>query len=236
MPSVLFVLSASDHWTLKDGTRHDTDFWAEEFVAPHDVFAEAGWDVTVATPGGVAPTVDQTSLGVMGGLPWKTAKLKKDLERLAPVLDHPVDLASVDESRYDVVFYPGGHGPMEDLVKDPVSGALLRTRMAAGRTTAMLCHSPAAMFAAGEGADWPFAGYALTGFSNTEEKLAGLADKAPWLLEDELKRRGADYSSATLPYRPHVVVDRNLYTGQNPQSSEPLAERILADVTAGATR
>lgn len=232
MPSVLFVLSASDHWTLKDGTRHETGFWAEEFVAPHDTFAEAGWDITVSTPGGVAPTVDQTSLGMMGGLPGKTAQLKKDLERLAPVLQHPVSLDSVDESAFDVVFYPGGHGPLEDLAKDPVSGELLRARMAAGRTTAMLCHSPGAMLAApGEGADWPFAGFAMTGFSNTEEKLAGLADKAPWLLEDELKRRGADFSTAVLPYRPYVVVDRNLYTGQNPQSSQELAERILADLS-----
>ena len=232
MPSVLFVLSASDHWTLKDGTRHDTGFWAEEFVAPHDVFAEAGWDITLATPGGVTPTVDRTSLGVMGGLPWKTAQLKKDLERLAPVLEHPQALADVDEAAYDVVFYPGGHGPLEDLAKDPVSGELLRARMAAGRTTALLCHSPAAMLAApGEGADWPFHGYAMTGFSNAEEKIAGLADKAPWLLQDELERRGADVSTTTIPYRPHVVVDRNLYTGQNPQSSEPLAERILADLT-----
>ena len=71
----------------------------------------------------------------------------------------------------------------------------------------------------------------MTGFSNAEEKIAGLADKAPWLLQDELERRGADVSTTTIPYRPHVVVDRNLYTGQNPQSSEPLAERILADLT-----
>ncbi|MEX3564750.1 type 1 glutamine amidotransferase domain-containing protein [Micrococcus endophyticus] len=233
MPSVLFVLSASDHWTLKDGTRHETGFWAEEFVVPHDVFADAGWDATVATPGGVAPTVDQTSLGLMGGAPWKTARLKRDLERLAPVLDRPVDLASVDEAGHDVVFYPGGHGPLEDLSRDPVSGELLRSRMAGGRLTALLCHSPAAMLAVpGEGADWPFAGFAMTAFSDTEEKLTGLAGKAPWLLEDELRRRGADYSSATLPYRPHVVVDRHLHTGQNPQSSRPLAERILADAEA----
>lgn len=78
MPSVLFVLSASDRWTLKDGTRHETGFWAEEFVVPHDVFADAGWDVTVATPGGVAPTVDETG--------------------------------------HDVVFYPGGHGPLAERI------------------------------------------------------------------------------------------------------------------------
>lgn len=170
----------------------------------------------------------------MGGAPWKTARLKRDLERLAPALDHPEDLAAVDEAAYDVVFYPGGHGPLEDLSRDPVSGELLRSRMAAGRLTALLCHSAAALLAVpGAGADWPFDGFAMTAFSNTEEKLAGLAGKAPWRLEDELKRRGADYSTATLPYRPHVVVDRHLYTGRNPQSSQPLAERILADVEAG---
>ena len=77
---------------------------------------------------------------------------------------------------------------------------------------------------------WPFAGYRMTGLSNTEERLNTFGWKAPWYLEDRLKENGADYSKALLPLRPHVVVDRNLYTGQNPFSSEKLAERIIADV------
>ena len=32
------------------------------------------------------------------------------------------------------------------------------------------------------------------------------------------------------PWAPNVVVDRNLYTGQNPQSSEELAKRIVSDL------
>lgn len=59
------------------------------------------------------------------------------------------------------------------------------------------------------------------------------ARKAPWLLEDKLIEAGVRYSKATLPLRPHVVVDGNLYTGQNPQSSEKLAERLVADVGRG---
>ena len=62
MARVLLVLSGSDHWTLADGTRHPTGYWAEEFVVPHRMFRARGVDVDIATPGGVRPTVDRASL------------------------------------------------------------------------------------------------------------------------------------------------------------------------------
>ena len=231
MTSVLMILSAADHWTLKDGTSHPTGFWAEEFVAPYEVFTDAGWNVTVATPGGRAPTVDQASLGEGAGDPETLEKVEASLDRLAPVLNSPSDLGSVDHNDYDVVFYPGGHGPLEDLAVDKTSGAILADRVSAEKPLAMLCHAPAAVLAASEdAAASPFAGYKMTGFSNTEEEQVGLAENAPWLLEDKLVELGADYSSAAEPWGSHVVVDRNLYTGQNPQSSAELAERIVADL------
>ena len=125
MANVLMILSAADHWTLKDGSQHPTGFWAEEFVAPYEVFTDAGWSVTVATPGGRTPTVDQASLGEGAGDPETLQKVKAALERLAPVLEAPTDLASVDHNDFDVVFYPGGHGPLEDLAVDKTSGAIL---------------------------------------------------------------------------------------------------------------
>jgi len=235
MTTVLMILTASDHWTLKDGSRHPTGYWAEEFLAPYEVFTRAGWDVTVATPGGTPPTVDQTSLGLFGGLPPKTRRIKEALTELAPVLDAPVDLETVDHAAYDLVFYPGGHGPMEDLAYDKTSGRLLADRLAAGRPIAMLCHAPAAILAASDGRETsPFAGYRMTGLSNREEALNGLAGKAPWLLEDRLREAGVEYSRALLPLRPHIVVDRAVYTGQNPQSSRVLAERLVADLGSGS--
>ena len=56
------VLTGADTWTLADGTSHPTGFWAEEFVEPMRVFRDAGVDITVATPRGVVPTVDEASL------------------------------------------------------------------------------------------------------------------------------------------------------------------------------
>ena len=42
-----------------------------------------------------------------------------------------------------------------------------------------------------------------------------------------MKAAGIEYSRGLIPLRPHVVVDRNLYTGQNPQSSEKLATQLV---------
>jgi putative intracellular protease/amidase len=145
----------------------------------------------------------------------------------------PVPLDTVDPDDFDLIFYPGGHGPMEDLAYDQVSGALLANRLASGKPLALLCHAPAAILAAtGPDGKSPFAGRQMTGLSNREELLNRFAKKAPWLLEDKLKEAGVEYSKALLPLRPYVVVDGNLYTGQNPQSSEKLAERLVDDVSA----
>ncbi|MET0317110.1 MAG: type 1 glutamine amidotransferase domain-containing protein, partial [Rhodococcus fascians] len=58
------------------------------------------------------------------------------------------------------------------------------------------------------------------------ETQSGLADKAPWLLESRLKELGARFENSD-PWSPHVVVDRTLYTGQNPASTKPLADRVV---------
>ena len=235
MTSVLIVVSAADRLTLNDGTTHPTGYWAEELAEPHRIFASAGWDITVATPGGMAPTVDRLSLGLAGGLPAKTRAVADYLRRHDSVLAHPKVLADTDPDEYDVVFYPGGHGPMEDLAVDADSGRILTAVLESGRPLALLCHAPAATLAARRAdGTWPFEGYRMTGLSNTEERLNRFARKAPWLLQDRLVESGAIYSNGRLPLRPYLVVDRNLYTGQNPASSAMLAHKLVTDQSSPA--
>lgn len=236
MTKVLFVVSAADRWTLRDGEVHPSGFWGEELAMPHKVFTEAGWEITIATPGGRVPTLDRLSMSRTAGRPSKLRQVAAYLESIKAELNSPRSLAEIDPDDFDVVFYPGGHGPMEDLSVDPVSGALITRVLASGKPLALLCHAPAAALAArNEDGSWPFTGYRMTGLSNLEEKFNSFGRKAVWLLEDRLRETGAEYVKARLPLRPFVVVDRNLYTGQNPPSSERLAERLVADVTA-ATR
>ncbi|MFJ7416108.1 type 1 glutamine amidotransferase domain-containing protein [Streptomyces sp. NPDC098077] len=227
MAKILFVVSGADHWTLADGTAHPTGFWAEEAVAPYRAFTAAGHEVVVATPGGVVPTVDRGSLApdVNGGQEGADA-VAAGLEEFEE-LRRPVALEDVDPDAYDAVFYPGGHGPMEDLAVDPVSGRLLARVLASGKPLGVVCHGPAALLAAtGPDGRSAFAGYRLTGFTNTEETQAGFADKAKWLLQDRLVALGADFQEGEA-WAPFVITDRNLITGQNPASSVPLAAEML---------
>lgn len=227
MSKILFVVTGARHWTLADGTQHPTGFWAEELVAPHRAFTEAGHEVVVATPGGVVPVVDQGSLAADANGGEENADAVKAALEAITALASPLSLDEVDLDDYAVVFYPGGHGPMEDLAVDPTSGDLLSRTLASGKPLGVVCHAPAALLATerAEGGS-PFAGYRLTGFTNAEETQAGLADKAPWLLQDRLVALGADFQEGE-PWAANVVVDRNLFTGQNPASSAPLAAEIL---------
>ena len=227
MSKILFVMTGADHWTLADGTQHPTGYWAEEAVAPYEAFKAAGHEIVVATPGGVVPTVDKGSLAaeVNGG--------QENADRIAGVLasaaelQQPVRLEDVNLDDYAAVFYPGGHGPMEDLAVDADSGRLLTLALESGKPLGVVCHAPAALLAATktDGSN-AFAGRRVAAFTNAEETQAGLADKAKWLLQDRLTEAGVEVDVAE-PWAPHVIVDGNLVTGQNPASSAPLAVELL---------
>ncbi|MBU3869174.1 type 1 glutamine amidotransferase domain-containing protein [Streptomyces sp. 4503] len=227
MAKILCVLTGASYWTLKDGHRHPTGYWAEEFVAPYSVFTGAGHEVTVATPNGVVPVVDTMSLEPRMAGGEENALKEEAVIESADELRHPISLTDVRLEDYDAIYYPGGHGPMQDLSVDPDSGELLRKALASGNPLAIVCHAPAALLATRDAnGDTPFADYRLTGFCNEEEAGVGLADKAKWLLEDELKTLPTQYSRGPA-WEPYTVVDRNLFTGQNPASSGPLAKELV---------
>ncbi|MGW1256372.1 type 1 glutamine amidotransferase domain-containing protein [Streptomyces sp. NPDC002513] len=226
MAKLLFVMTGTAYWTLKDGTRHATGYWAEEFAAPYKALTEAGHEIVVATPRGVVPTVDMMSLRPeMAG----NAQIALDLEaiiRSAEVLRRPIQLADARLEDYDAVYLPGGHGPMEDLCVDADAGRLLTAALASGKPLAIVCHAPAAMLATRIHGTSPFAGYRVTAFTNEEEEAVGLAQRARWTVETELIDMGVDFTKGEM-WKPYTVVDRNLFTGQNPASASVLAERLL---------
>lgn len=227
MSKILFIMTAADAWTLADGSKHPTGFWAEEAVVPYEAFKEAGHEVVVATPGGVVSPVDQGSLAAAANGGEEQAARLREVIATAPEFQQPVALADVRLADYDAVYVPGGHGPMEDLAVDARSGELLSTALRAGTPVAVVCHGPAALLAAvDENGTNAFAGYRITAFSNEEEKQAGNADKAAWLLEDRLTEAGLQVRVGA-PWGSYVEVDRNVVTGQNPASSAAVAAALL---------
>jgi putative intracellular protease/amidase len=237
MVRILLVLSGSDHWTLNDGTRHPTGYWAEEFVVPHRTFRRQGVDVDVATPGGVRPTVDQVSLDPqrLGG-EGKAADLRSYIDSIETELARPMALehAAGRASEYAAIYIPGGHGPVEDLSRCAPLGEIITALYDAGRVVTAVCHGPAGLLPANrQDRSWLFEGQRMTAFTNEEERLAGLAQRAPWLLEDRLRERGGIFHAGP-PWQSHVVVDGNLITGQNPASSRAATDRTLGELQVRA--
>ncbi|MGI5460299.1 type 1 glutamine amidotransferase domain-containing protein [Streptomyces sp. CA-249302] len=230
MSKILFVMTGADYWTLADGTKHPTGFWAEEAVSPYEAFKAAGHEIVVATPGGVVPTVDKGSLAAEANGGQENADRIAGVLAAATELQHPIRLEDVHLDDYAAVFYPGGHGPMEDLAVDTDSGELLTLALDSGKPLGVVCHAPAALLAAtrADGTN-SFAGRRVAAFTNVEETLAGLADKAKWLLQDRLTEAGVRVQVGE-PFAPKVVVDDNLVTGQNPASSAPLAAELLKKI------
>lgn len=226
MAKVLFVMTGASYWTLSDGTRHPTGYWAEEFAAPYSALTGNGHSVVVATPNGVVPHVDVMSLRPsMAGSVEIAAELEATM-RSAEELRRPIEIADARLADYDAVYYPGGHGPMEDLWQDADSGRLLIAALASGKPLAIVCHAPVSIMATRRDGDSPFKGYRVTAYTNDEEDAVGLRARARWTAEDELIKMGLEFSRGEM-WKPYTVVDRNLFTGQNPASAGPLAQEFM---------
>ncbi len=219
---ILMVLTSHDE--LGD-TGKKTGFWLEEFAAPYYVLKDAGHEITLASPKGGQPPLDPKS-DEADAQTKATRRFKQDAPALAE-LASTKRLDALRFSDFDAVFYPGGHGPLWDLAEDPLSKALIEQTLADGKPVALVCHAPAVLKNVTAKDGTPLvAGKRVTGFTDEEEEAVGLTKVVPFLLEDVLKGLGADFTKSG-PFKPHVVRDGLLITGQNPPSSEPAADALL---------
>jgi putative intracellular protease/amidase len=251
--NVLVVLSDASQLELRDNRTFDTGFYANELMQPVKKLLDAGHTITFATPLGKAPSLDRNSVDKMyfdndeASMREHLALLEK--LRITSVEQSPVvSLARVEQggyARYDAVYVPGGHAPMQDLLHSAALGRLLRDFHARAKPTALVCHGPIALVSAleqperftrklaspaGTAPAWIYAGYQMTVISNSEEEAAkGMLNGGTmkFLPQTALQRAGGVYSSAA-NWQSKVVVDRELITGQNPASASAVADQLLA--------
>ncbi|MEG1589238.1 type 1 glutamine amidotransferase domain-containing protein [Chryseobacterium sp.] len=223
---VLIVLTSHDQL---GNTGKKTGFWVEEFAAPYYEMADAGVQVTIASPKGGQPPIDpKSALPEFQTDATKRFDADKDLqEKLA----NTVVLSQVKEEEFDAVFYPGGHGPLWDLANDENSIRLIESFWKSGKPVAAVCHAPGVFKSVkDENGELLVKGKKVTGFSNTEEDAVELTDIVPFLVEDVLKNLGGEYSKGE-DWASYVVQEGNLITGQNPGSSEETAKKLLETLT-----
>ncbi|MFT5152974.1 MAG: putative intracellular protease/amidase [Planctomycetota bacterium] len=220
--NVLIVLTSHDR--LGD-TGKKTGFWLEEFAAPFYRLKDAGAAITLASPKGGQPPLDPKS-NEADFQTDATRRFDRDSDAQAE-LASTVRLAEIDANAFDAVFYPGGHGPLWDLANDTNSIRLIEAFLATNKPVATVCHAPGVLLNVKNQDGEPLPkGKRVTGFSNSEEAAVELTDVVPFLVEDRLKELGGNYEKAD-DWNPHVVVDGLLITGQNPASSEGVADALL---------
>ncbi|ODS12910.1 type 1 glutamine amidotransferase domain-containing protein [Pseudoalteromonas tetraodonis] len=219
---ILMVLTS--HAELGN-TGEKTGFWVEEFAAPYYAFIDAGIEVTLASPNGGQPPIDPTS--TLADFQTEATKRYDADSGAQALMANTKVLSEVNSSDYDAVFYPGGHGPLWDLVDNIDSVSLIESFIKEQKPVAAVCHA-SAVFLNVKDADGNalVAGKKVTGFTNSEEAAVQLTDIVPFLVEDELIKKGGDYQK-TDDWGVLALEDGLLITGQNPASSELAAKKLL---------
>ena len=218
---VLLIMSSLDQLGISG--KH-TGTWFTELAAPYYILTEAGFEVVFASPEGGEAPIDLLSMKVPYTTEY-TERFQQDPVALYAA-KNTRKLRDIDYSGFDAVFIPGGYGLIWDLASDSHVIKLVRDFYESKRPVAMVCHAPAILRDVKlSNGKYLVEGVDLTGFKNDEDTEVELLDHLLFSLEDELKRRGANYI-AKANWEANVVIDGALMTGQSPASAPPLAEAL----------
>ncbi len=220
---VLLVLTNTD--TLGE-TDKPTGFFLSEAAHPWAVFTQAGYAVTLTSPKGGDAPIDPRSLKTIDdhGQAFLSAyATEKDGRTL---VENTRPLGEIELSKYDAVFYAGGHGTMWDFEAEPIVAQVASRLYEQGGVVAAVCHGPAALVNARQGGTWLLEGKRVTGFTNAEEDAVELTDEMPFLLETRMTDRGAAFVAGE-NFKTNVITDGRLVTGQNPASAKGTAEQVV---------
>jgi putative intracellular protease/amidase len=224
MVSALFVVS-------------EEGYWGEECIEPLTTLTDAGVEITVATPTGQPPVLDERSVD-HEEVGEETAEHVRDVHESDERLNDPTALAAVDPSEYDAVVFPGGLGAEWDVTQDKHARAALRTAVEDGEKKALVvCHAVGILaFTRDSEGEMLVAGRDVTGFPNAWEE--GIVDdldlmpdgrKLPYWVEDEVEAAGGNWD-AELDSDTSVTVDGDLLTARGPPSSHAAALTLLDEL------
>ncbi|NNG61813.1 type 1 glutamine amidotransferase domain-containing protein [Pseudomonas fragi] len=223
---ILVVLTSVEKYPDLDRA---TGLWLGEAVHFVHKVEAAGYAVDYVSPQGGYTPIDPHSLAkdMASQIDWEWYHDKGFMNRLGATLKPD----QVNPDDYVAIYYTGGHGVIWDYPDNPQLQALSRHIYERGGVVSSVCHGAVGLLniRLSDG-ELLIKGKKLTGFSNEEEKLAGLADVVPYLTESVLMKRGAQYLKAGTPWAPFAIADGRLITGQNPASGGPVADLVLAAI------
>ncbi|WP_454192971.1 type 1 glutamine amidotransferase domain-containing protein [Paenibacillus sp. Marseille-Q7038] len=202
-----------------------TGLWLGEAVHFADKMENEGYKIDYVSPNGGYTSIDPHSLekDQMTELDWKYYQNNNFLNKLGTTLA----AEDINPEDYDVIYYTGGHGVMWDFPDNKKLQEVAIKIYENGGIVSAVCHGAIGLVnIKNEAGEYLIANKKVTGFANSEERAIELDKVVPYLTEDELVKRGANYVKGT-DWSSFVVVDGHLVTGQNPASGGEVAEEVI---------
>lgn len=229
--AILFILTSQ---ATIPATKTPTGFWMDEVTTPYYIFADAGVQVDIVSIAGGEAPIDPRSL--TEDVTKDTESVKRfqlDDAAMEKIRNTP-SVATINLSKYDAIYLPGGHGAMFDMPDNRKLAALISRAFQDGKIVSAVCHGAAGLVSATTSLEDPIVkGKRITGFTNNEEEAVGLTEQMPFLLETRLRELGGKFENKN-NFEPYFVRDGQLITGQNPASSEGVAKLVLQRMKANA--
>ncbi|MGM7649824.1 type 1 glutamine amidotransferase domain-containing protein [Serratia marcescens] len=221
---ILHVVTNVSHY---DNPAHKTGLWLSELTHAYAIFAGQGYEQHIVSPQGGRSPLEPRALK----WPLLDASAKAWLKTPAKMalLENTLSPQQADPARFDAIYFTGGHAVMWDFPDSAELQQITREIYERGGVVSAVCHGYCGLLNVRlSNGTLLVAGRRITGFSWTEEVLAGVARDMPYNAQAEMQKRGARYEKALLPFVPHAVVDGRLVTGQNPNSAKLTAKRVVA--------
>jgi len=222
---ILFICTS----TRKSSWGADTGAWLKEISDPYYVLKEAGYQINICSLAGGPPPLDPSGVSNLGD-DSACAKFLSD-EEAQRTFSSAKSLNEITSAgivpNFSGLYFVGGHGCADDFYKneDIKTAVELFLNESKGPIGA-ICHGPLGLANCFYNEKHVLKGKFVAAFSNEEENILGLASKVPILTEDVMDDVGAVHVPSR-PWDAHAVVDGRIVTGQNPNSSTELAQRML---------
>lgn len=207
----------------------NTGIWLEELAAPYYCWQEAGYQVEICSLNGGSPPIDPGSMQNDSIDDFsKRFLVDEDAQKKFHNSRSLTDvIKSGDLSKYSCLYLVGGHGCIEDFPENmDIKEAVEHFYDEVGGCLSAICHGPLGLVSCKYNGQPLLKGKFVAAFSNEEETLLGLHTVVRMSVEDCMDGAGA-VCAPRAPWRPNAVVDGRLVTGQNPQSSLEVAQRVL---------
>jgi putative intracellular protease/amidase len=213
---------------LGDKDAKATGVFGSQLTIPYYALLDAGIAVDIASIKGGAIAIEPNSMG------WPLAanedkRFKQDAVALAKAA-HSIAIRQIDVTKYDVIFMSGGWGAAYDMGRSAELADLVTQANTNNAVIGSVCHGALGLInAKAKDGSSLIAGRNVTGVTDLQIKQLGI-DITPLHPQTQLRKANANYESNTAfqdIFATHVVVDGNLVTGQNQNSSAETIHRIL---------